>query len=440
MPLKLKKYDGITALDTAHPLYSKVDRFILFDTTIKDLKAGQVYTSSAATIADDVPLGANIRQFDATADAISPNVPIPFPCTIMFIYRQYGSNSLGGGDTSMIRLSSGDMLILDAGNWGGYDYRLTRRGNFGSVFETNYKVYRDGLDWSTQQATVTARRQQAHCLAIDYVSGASGFCHDGITRSPDSGATAPVFTPSANPISAQLAAIVSSGKEWNLAGFVVFNTVLTTAEKESITQEPWELTNGYEALEASISAAPTPGATITTTLLNYPSLPTSVTIVDSRGNDLVLPLTATGATTATFTVPALASSTAGQEYVQYGAVNLTFGAKTISSTFAPVSPVGYETLVAPVATNAFEAWGPDVPVAGEQLSSQGNFDVYGNFTGADPEAVYTCWITRLNGANYRFTVQQGDADPPEPAPGSGSNISRSMFRDVSRGVFRSVFK
>jgi len=424
MPLKLKKYDGVTALDTAHPLYSKVDRFIFFDTTVKDLKGGQVYTTTASVITDDPQLGANVRQFDATGDVLSPSVPIPFPSTIMFIYRQYGSNSLGGSDTSMIRLSSGDMLILDAGNWGGYDYRLTRRGSFGSVFETNFKAYRDGLDWSTQQAAVTARRQQAHCLAIDYVSGASGFCQDGVTRAPDSGATAPVFTPSTNPISVTASAIVAAGKEWYVAGIVVFNTVLTQAEKESVTQGPWELTNGVEAVEASISAALTPSATITATLVNYPSLPTSVTITDSRGNDIVLPLTATGATTATFTAPALASSNAGQDYIQFGAVNLAFGAKVISSTFNPVSPLVYVNLIAPVATNAFEAWGSDTPVAGEQLASQGNFDNNGNFTGADPDATYTCWITRLDGTNHRFTVQQGSAGPgPEPSQSALPMIS-----------------
>jgi hypothetical protein len=167
-------------------------------------------------------------------------------------------------------------------------------------------------------------------------------------------------------------------------------------------------------VEASISSALTPNTTITATLLNYVSLPTTVSIVDSRGNDLVLPLTPTSATTVTFTVPALAATTGSIEYIQFGNVNLTFGSKTVPSTFSPVFPLTSVTLLAPVATNAFVSWGSDVPVAGEQLISNGNFDNNGNFTGSNPEAIYECWITRLNGNNHKFTIQQGSAIPPPP--------------------------
>lgn len=409
MPLKLKKYDGITALDNTHPLFSKVDSFVVFDTTIKDLKSGQVYTSTSSVITANDPLGANVRQFDASGDILSPALSIPFPSTVLMVYRQYGNNPLGGGNTRMIHLFSGDMFVLDAGNWSGYDYEYVRRGGFGSVFYTYFKPYRVGLDWGTQQAEITAKRQQAHCTAIDYVSGATSFWQDGVQHLPVSGDTAPIFTPSTNPVQVQISQAVGVGKEWNVAAIVVFNSVLTDAEKEAITQEPWGLTNGAEAVEASISNTLTPNSTITATLLNYVSLPTTTTITDSRGNTLVLPLTQTSATTVTFTVPALSGSSVGLDYLLFGDVTLTFGAKSITSTFEPVFPLTRVTLVAPVATNAFQGWGSDVPVAGEQLISQGNFDQNGNFTGADPDATYTCWITRLNGDNHKFSISMGQA-------------------------------
>lgn len=401
----IKKLVGITGLNTEHPLYGAVTNFIDVSDVITSYPSGAIY-SSAATAVDDADLGM-CREFDANGDVISPTVPIAINGTVLAVYKYLGGAAEGFpiNDTYFFNyVNNGNQFKWQTASTSNFDYRTNRRFNFGTSVDTDYEPYNQN---------VTLKRTP-RASAISYGAGSPFMYSNGVAFTANAGAGGASGTPSINPIQVSLMPSIGSNGAIRLSAFVVFNRLLTDAELIDITQNPWDLVVGTLPLEASISAALTPGATITATLINYPALPTTVTIADSRGNDIVLPLTATGATTATFTVPALASSNAGPEYLQFGAVNLTFGNKTISSTFSPVSPLVYVTLLAPVATNAFEAWGSDVPVAGEQLISEGNFDINGNFTGADPEATYTCWITRLNGDNHRFTVQQGSAEPPNP--------------------------
>lgn len=421
----IKKYENITGLNTSHPLYSKVDRFINFDDAITDLKSGTTYTSTAAVVNDDL-IGKG-RSFTANGNVVSPAVPVPFGATVLAIYRHTGANTGGTtSDTYIFQLSSGNSFALQAGSWSAYDYRVNRRGNFGTSYLTDYKPY----------AGVVSEKQKIHATALDYASGASTFYQNGAAVPVYGGTAAPTFTPSANPISVTIAPVVGTTGSFILVGFVVFNTQLTDAEKAEVTTNPWELTNGNMPLSVTLSSALTPGATITATLANYVTPPSNVVIADSRGNSITRALTGIGGNQYTFTVPSLAADNAGQSYIQTGSVSLTFGAKTITSTFSVVSPLTSVTLISPVSTNAFESWGAAVPVAGEQLISQGNFDVYGNFTGADPDAVYDCWITRLDGKNHYFTIQQGTVTPPEPSP-DGDRIIDVMVRDMVRDMVRS---
>lgn len=419
----IKKYDNITGLNTSHSLYSKVARFINFDDTITDLKTGTTYTSSSAVVVDDL-IGKG-RSFTVNGNVVSPAVPVPFGATVMAIYRHTGANTGGTtSDTFMFQLSSGDGFSLFAGSWSAYDYRVGRRGNFGTSYNTDYKPY----------AGSVTEKQKIHATALDFASGASTFYQNGAVVPVFGGTAAPTFTPAANPINVTIAPTVGTTGSFIMVGFVVFNTQLTDAEKAEVTTNPWDLTNGNTPLVATISSPLTPGATITATLLNYVTAPTSVVVTDARGNQLTLPLTSIGSNQHTFTVPALANSNAGQSYIQAGTVSLAFGARTISSTFGVVAPKTSVTLISPVSTNAFQAWGSDVPVVGEQLISNGNFDVYGNFTGADPAAVYDCWITRLDGKNYYFTIQQGSALPP-----SGST-PKAAVRSAVRSIVNSIVR
>ena len=419
----IKKYDNITGLNTGHALYSKIDRFIVFGDTNQCLKNGTTYTTTAAIVEDDL-LGKS-RHFTANSNVVSPTVPIPFNATVMMIYRHTGANTGGtASDTYMFQLSGGNAFAVFAGSWSSYDYRINRRGNFGTSYNTDYKPY----------AGVVTEKQKIHAMAVDYFSGTSSLYLNGNAVSVFGGTTNPTFTPSTNPINVTIAPTVGTTGSFLLAGFVVFNTQLTDAEKASVTSDPWELTNGNTPLVATIDKALTPNTLITATLLNYVTAPTTVTVSDARSNSINLPLTSIGSDQHTFTMPALATDAAGKPYVQTGNVNLSFGLRTITSTFNVVSPLTSITLISPVATNAFQSWGTDVPVVGEQLISQGNFDVYGNFTGGDPDATYDCWITRLDGSNHYFTIRQGTASPPTPSISGRYNLLFNPIQDCLDSV------
>jgi hypothetical protein len=398
----IKKYVNITGLNTGHSLYSKVAKFLNFDDTITCLKTGTTYTSTSAITEDDL-LGKG-RSFTANTNVVSPTVPVGAECTVLAIYRHTGANTGGTSSDSMLfQLSSGNTFALSAGSWSSYDYRVLLRGNFGTTYYRDYKPY----------AGVVTEKQKIHATALDYAQGVRSFYQNGV-EVPLFGSTGgtPTFTPSANPIQVTVAPVVGTTGSFILSGFVVFNTLLTDAEKAEVTTNPWDLTNGNMPLVASVNGTLKPNTLITATLANYPVYPTTVTLADARTNSITLPLTDIGGGQYTFTVPDLATSTVALDYIQYGNINLTFGAKTIVGLFEQPIGKSYVTLINPVATNAFESWGTDVPVVGEQLTSNGNFDVYGNFTGADPDATYDCWITRLNGDNHKFTVRLGTASPP----------------------------
>lgn len=417
----IKKYENITGLNTEHALYSAVSRFINFDDTITDLKTGTTYTSTSAVVTDEL-IGKG-RSFTANSNVVTPAVPVPFSSTVLAIYRHTGANTGGTtSDSNIFQLSSGDGFALAAGSWSAYDYRVSRRGNFGTSYNTDYKPY----------AGSVTEKQKVHATALDFASGASTFYQNGAAVSVYGGTAAPTFTPAANPINVNIAPVVGTTGSFILVGFVVFNRVLTNAEKAEVTTNPWDLTNGNMPLAVTLSSELTPDATITATLANFNTPPTSVTIADSRSNTITLPLTSIGGNQYTFNVPALAADNTGKPYLLYGAVNLTFGAKTIISAFSVPLPKSYVTLIAPVATNAFEAWGAAVPVAGEQLTSLGNFDVYGNFTGDNPNAVYDCWITRLDGKNHYFTIQQGTAGG---GGGGGNSLALDWYFATPLGKF-----
>jgi hypothetical protein len=404
MPLKLKKYDSITGLNSNHALFSKIQNFILFDTTIKDLKTNQVYTSTSTTTDVNDPLGLNARIFDATGDSISPNISVPASSTVLLVYRQYGNNSLGGSDSSMFGLFSGDMFQIDSGNWSGYDYKLWLRGSFGSVYTTDYKVYRDGLDWNTQQPEITALRQQANCLAVDFNSGDASIYHNGVKRNPTVPTTVSI-TPSTNPISVQLSKTVGAGKEFILAGVVVFNTVLTDLEKESVTQEPWEMTDGTPPSEVALTGELKPSNLITAQLTNFQTIPTQVVLTDSNANTITLPLTDIGSNQVTFTIPDLPSSGL-TDYILFGNITLTFGTKVISGSFEVKDTQTLTLLADPVDSYVFSDW-TTLPVGGDQLvvnTSDGSFDSNGNWSG-NSEGTFPIWcVYKVSGSIYRDDV------------------------------------
>jgi hypothetical protein len=389
----IKKLVGITGLNTEHPLFNAVSRFINIDAEIKDIVTNTTYTSTAV-VTDDPDLGI-CREFDANGDVISPTVPIAFNSTVLAIYKYLGGAAQGIpiNDTFFFQyIVNGNQFVWQSLSTSSADYRTNRRFAFGTSVNTEYEPYNQNV---TQKRTPRAS-------AISYSAGTPFFYSNGVAFTPVTGATGATGTPSINPIPVALMPTIGSNGAIRVSAFVVFNRLLTAAELTDITQNPWNLTVGTLPLEVAISpAALTPNATITATLTNYSSLPTSVTIEDSRGNDIVLPLTQTSATTATFTVPNLPSVDGNSEYIQFGNVSLTFGAKTISSTFSVGATKTLSTQIDPVSQYLFASF-PSVVSAGDQLvstTSEGVFDSNGNFL-SDVEGTFRIWCVYKTGNVY----------------------------------------
>lgn len=460
MALTLKKKEGITGLNTGHALYSKVSRFITFGSTIKCWKNGTTYTSSATTVTDD-DLG-EAREFKANADVVTPTVPVPFPSTVVLIYKHTGVNTGGTtSDSSMLRLSGGDTFIISTGSWSAYDYRISRRGNFGTSYNTDYKPY----------AGSVALKNVAHATAVDYASGESTFYTNGSVVSVFGGTAAPTFTPSISTINCSVGAVVGTTGSFMLSGMIVFNTQLTDAEKASITEDPWALIDGTLPLGITFSKSTmNPGDTITATLANYTVAPTNAVITDVKGSTLTLPLTEIAALTSyTFKLPDLPTSNSSIPFVWPGAIDVTIGAKTVTTNFAV--PIGDATwtynlesvvLSSPVDTTLFETWAPDYPVTGDMLLTEGSFDEFGNFTGAEHSTSYKSWIIKQNSIASRFLVTTSsgvtdERDLPKlhltlggkaPVVNAGLNMSMSKIHltatsksmNVSSGVALTIMK
>ena len=427
-----KKKEGITGLNTSHALYSKVTKFLNFDDTITCLKTGTTYTSSAAVVTD-ADLGKG-REFKLNSDVMSGTVPVKFPSTVVLIYKPTGTNTGGtSSDTNMFRLSGGDSFIVASGSWSAYDYRISRRGNFGTSYNTDYKPY----------AGSVVLKNKVHAMAVDYASGASTLYQNGDSVSVYAGTTAPTFTPSVSTINCTVAQTVGTTGSFILAGIICFDSVLTDAEKAAITVDPWDLVQGTLPLNITFDKQFKPGELITATLTNYTVTPTTISITDSKGATLSLPLTeVTNRVTYTFTIPALPTSNSMVAYLYPGSVNVTIGAKSVPYTFdIPTSDstwtynVEKVTLVSPINMNLFDTWGPDKPAVGDVILSEGSFDAYGNFT-TNAVGVYKNWIIRASDsrvAQFLVTASVGIS-------AEWTIVRRNLSTSGKQPVFAAGFK
>ena len=167
--MSLKKKVGITGLNTSHIAYSKVNRFILFDAEIRDLVSNQIYSSTAAVV-NDAELGDAVREFDASVDVMSPSVPVTIGNSVMLVYRSVGPSGTGiSFRTEMLKAElGGNSFYLESGIYTTYDYRVTRRGSYGTTYVTNYKPYN-----ASGGLVGLELRKQPHATLLDYVSGSS---------------------------------------------------------------------------------------------------------------------------------------------------------------------------------------------------------------------------------------------------------------------------
>lgn len=302
----------MTGISTTHPLRDDVAAIIDVGTTVREIISQTELTTTAALISDDPDLG-TARHFTEDGQ-LTGSINISTNSTVVFIYKLFGSAS--AGDNGRIRfvdyILNGDQFRFEQSGYLAYDYRLNLRSNFSSSINTDYQPYNRQPE----------PRAVPKVSAIAYTTGTPVFWQNGeqVTSVAGGSATGQPFN--ANPIAVTFMPSVASLASVYLSGIIIFDKILNSSEMESITTDPWAITNGVVPATLELSGVLQPSATITATIANFDNPPNQAVITDSNDNTLILPLTDIGNSQYTFTMPDL-PTTGSSAGLLFGQVSVT---------------------------------------------------------------------------------------------------------------------
>lgn len=224
------------ALNTAHALYANIHRFYEFGVLDKELVTDTALTISGASVVTDADIGVS-RAF-VNGATISESASIPQDCTILLVTAGRGTRVTGGAaacDANFLYLNSSGNKIQLRYNYASGGYFTSRYdGASGAQKDLNGNSFANDAAFNTGLATAfhfadTETRKSA-------LNGTLGSATDavagGALGSPP--ISVPFFATNGT-------VTIGTTANFPVGAIVVFNTLLSDADMQSITADPWQL-------------------------------------------------------------------------------------------------------------------------------------------------------------------------------------------------------
>lgn len=241
--MSLVKPNGLDGLDTGNSLYSSILAAYEFGILDKELVGDTALTTTAVNVTD-----ANIgkaKTFDATADAVAETTTVTTDCTILVVTRLNGTRN-GGLDSEIHFVSyvgSGDQISLEYSGFTPFKFESFCRSNF--VESPPLNVEGDGF---VDDAAYGA----GHAVAATFTSdpGTMKMCVNGTIQTDTQLGVAQAI--SGNQVLEMMPYLGVDGSA-NVGAIVIFDGVLSDANLQSITNDPWAL---FTATALAITTEP----------------------------------------------------------------------------------------------------------------------------------------------------------------------------------------
>ena len=239
--MSILKPNGLNGLDTGNALYSSILAAYEFGILNKELVGDTALTTTAVNVTD-----ANIgkaKTFDATADAVTETTTVTTDCTVLVVTTLTGTRN--GGLDSEINfvdyVGSGDEINLRYVGFTPFNFESRCRSDFSSVVTVESDGFADDEAYGA-----------GHAIAATYTSsgGTMKTCINGtIGADTQTGVTNAIDD---NNVLAMMGGMGTLGSA-NVGAIVIFNGVLSDANLQTITNNPWDL---FDATGLAITTEP----------------------------------------------------------------------------------------------------------------------------------------------------------------------------------------
>lgn len=249
------KPDGITGLNTGHSLYANITKFYEFGQLDKELVADVAVSLTNAAVTDSADIG-DARTITTTTTT-SETIAIPDDSTVLVVCRPKGTRANGDPSSyEIFTLNSGDAARFRYRGYSGGYFEVSHRGNFSSYKHVSNGSLGDDPTYQTGHAIA------AHLTG----TGTMKTCRNGTIGANTEATVTQNF--STSPVTAALFPSLGSETDTDVGAIVVFNKLLSDAELQSVTNNPWDLVQGAAvfSVDSISNATPTPGTSVTVSM------------------------------------------------------------------------------------------------------------------------------------------------------------------------------
>ncbi len=222
------KPDSIVGLDTGHALNANITAFLEFGQLDKELVGDTALTTTAALV-DDSDIGVS-RTFASSADAVTETLNISGGCTILVVMNHSGLRANGAGSECYFvhGVSNSNQLSYYYRGYSPYYTRAILRGSGGAYRTLDTSGYANDAAFN-----------QGHAIAATFdVSAEMKSAEDGSIDANTDVTTTSALT---SAITCEFMHSLGADASVNVGAIVVFDKVLSDAELQSVTNDPWAL-------------------------------------------------------------------------------------------------------------------------------------------------------------------------------------------------------
>ncbi len=220
------KPSGIAGLDTGHALYANIDKFFEFGQLDKELVGDTSLSITSAPVVSDADIG-DARQFTSSS-SVTDTFNIDGDRTILAIFAGRGTRSYSGNGLQFVNLDSTDALRVYYRGYGGGYLRSTFRGGGGSYRNLNSDSF------GNDPAFATGHAYAAHLADTETMKSCLNGTLGTLTNTGSSNALS-------GSVSVSLLSGAHANDDFSVGAIVVFDKVLSDAELQSVTNDPWAL-------------------------------------------------------------------------------------------------------------------------------------------------------------------------------------------------------